>query len=88
MQGADHSYFLIVEQQEDGSLIPPTIPLSSEHVSDEGIYLLENGEDVLIYIGGLASSSTMQQLFGFSSIAEVPAQVFCFNVIFRCMVKT
>ncbi|GLU01056.1 hypothetical protein SLE2022_183820 [Rubroshorea leprosula] len=65
----------LISKQEDGSLIPPTIPLSSEHVSDEGIYLLENGEDALVYIGGLASSSTVQQLFGFSSIDEVHSQL-------------
>ncbi|GLT85060.1 hypothetical protein SLE2022_032620 [Rubroshorea leprosula] len=64
-----------LDSKEDGSLIPSTIPLSSEHVSDEGIYLLENGEDALIHIGGLANPSTLQQLFGFSSVDEVPTQL-------------
>ncbi|GMY39279.1 protein transport protein Sec24-like At4g32640 [Fagus crenata] len=36
-------------KEDDESLVPPVIPLSSEHVSDEGIYLLENGEDCDIY---------------------------------------
>lgn len=62
-------------QGEDGSLIPPFLPLSSEHVSDEGIYLLENGEDALIYIGSAVDSNILQQLFGFSSVDEVPTQV-------------
>lgn len=62
-------------QGEDGSIIPPFVPLSSEHVSDEGIYLLENGEDALIYIGSSVDSSILHQLFGISSVDEVPTQV-------------
>lgn len=59
----------------DGSLIPPAIPLSSEHVSDDGIYLLESGEDCLIYIGNSANPDIMQQLLGISSVNEIPTQV-------------
>jgi protein transport protein SEC24 len=51
------------------------IPLSGEHVSDEGIFLLENGEDCLIYIGDSVDSSILQQLFGISSPNEIPIQV-------------
>jgi protein transport protein SEC24 len=51
------------------------IPLSSEHVSEEGIYLLENGEDGLIYIGNSVDPNILQQLFGISSPNEIPTQV-------------
>ncbi len=51
------------------------IPLSSEHVSDEGIYLLENGEDCLIYIGNMVDSNILQQLLGISPADEFPTQV-------------
>uniref|UniRef100_A0A5B6ZX03 Uncharacterized protein n=1 Tax=Davidia involucrata TaxID=16924 RepID=A0A5B6ZX03_DAVIN len=61
-------------KEMDESLITPAIPLSSEHVSDEGIYLLENGEDCLIYIGNSADPDMMQQLFGISSVDEIPTQ--------------
>ncbi|KAJ0745650.1 putative Zinc finger, Sec23/Sec24-type, sec23/Sec24, trunk domain, sec23/Sec24, helical [Helianthus annuus] len=54
--------------------IPPPIPLSSEHVSDDGIYLLENGEDCLIYVGSSVDPDIMQKLFGFSSVSEIPSQ--------------
>ncbi|KAL3504260.1 hypothetical protein ACH5RR_034101 [Cinchona calisaya] len=60
------------EMGED--LIPPSIPLSSEHVSDDGIYLLENGQDCLIYVGSCVDQDVMQQLLGLSSIDEVPTQ--------------
>ncbi|XP_075653897.1 protein transport protein SEC24 C-like [Castanea sativa] len=61
-------------KDEDESLVPPVIPLSSEHVSDEGIYLLENGEDCLIYIGNLVDSNILQQLFNISPSDEIPTQ--------------
>ncbi|KAI7725657.1 hypothetical protein M8C21_001682, partial [Ambrosia artemisiifolia] len=55
--------------------IPPPIPLSSEHVSDDGIYLLENGEDCLIYVGNSVDPDITQNLFGISSVGEIPSQV-------------
>jgi protein transport protein SEC24 len=51
------------------------IPLSSDHVNDDGIYLLENGEDCLVYIGNSVDSNILQQLFGISSPNEIPTQV-------------
>ncbi|KAK9071221.1 hypothetical protein SSX86_009789 [Deinandra increscens subsp. villosa] len=56
------------------SVIPPPIPLSSEHVSDDGIYLLENGEDCLIYVGNSVDRDITKNLFGFSSVGEIPSQ--------------
>ncbi|KAL5768300.1 hypothetical protein ACOSQ2_015083 [Xanthoceras sorbifolium] len=61
-------------KSEDGSLIPSFLPLSSEHVSDEGIYLLENGEDALIYIGNSVDPNILHQLFGISTVDEIPTQ--------------
>lgn len=62
-------------QEENGSLLASTIFLSSEHIKDDGIYLLENGEDGLIYIGNMANQDTLQQLFGVSSVEGLPSQV-------------
>ena len=75
--------FLLVGQEADESVLPPIIPLSSEHVSNDGIYLLENGEDALIYFGSSVDSSILQQLFGFTSVDEVSTQVFCFKSLDR-----
>ncbi|XP_061970811.1 protein transport protein SEC24 C-like isoform X2 [Populus nigra] len=61
-------------QEADGSRIPPALVLSSEYVSEDGIYLLENGQDGLIYIGNSVNSDTLQKLFGISSVAEIPTQ--------------
>ncbi|KAL9356255.1 hypothetical protein Peur_049508 [Populus x canadensis] len=61
-------------QEADGSRIPSALALSSEYVSEDGIYLLENGQDGLIYIGNSVNSDTLQKLFGISSVAEIPTQ--------------
>ncbi|PPS06533.1 hypothetical protein GOBAR_AA14116 [Gossypium barbadense] len=61
-------------KEGDESVLPPIIPLSSEHVCDDGIYFLENGEDALIYFGSSVDSSILQQLFGFTSVDEAPTQ--------------
>lgn len=62
-------------KDEDGSMISATIPLSSEHINEEGIYLLENGEDCLIYIGNMVNPDILQQLFGTSSAEGIPSQL-------------
>ncbi|KAJ0798067.1 putative Zinc finger, Sec23/Sec24-type, sec23/Sec24, trunk domain, sec23/Sec24, helical [Helianthus annuus] len=61
-------------KETEGSVIPAVIPLSSEQVNESGIYLLENGEDCLIYIGSTADPDTVRQLFGISSVGEIPSQ--------------
>ncbi len=50
------------------------VPLSSEHIRGEGIYLLENGEDCLIYIGNMVDSNILQ-LLGISPVDGFPTQV-------------
>lgn len=59
--------------------MPAAIPLSSEHVTDEGIYLLENGDDALIYVGNSVDADILSKLFGTSSVDEIPTQVIWFH---------
>ncbi|KAJ7979721.1 Protein transport protein Sec24-like [Quillaja saponaria] len=61
-------------EDEDGSIVPPVIPLSKEHVNEERIYLLENGQDCLIYIGNMVASDILQKLLGISLVDEIPTQ--------------
>ncbi|XVE89833.1 hypothetical protein DITRI_Ditri20bG0026500 [Diplodiscus trichospermus] len=63
-----------LDLEENGSVIPPILPLSREYLSEEGIYLLENGVDGLIYIGSLVDSDILRQLFGISSVDEKTTQ--------------
>ncbi|KAF8377055.1 hypothetical protein HHK36_030427 [Tetracentron sinense] len=64
----------LISKEADGSLIPSTIPLSSEHITDDGIFLLENGEDGLIYIGNMVNPDILQKIFGISFVNEIPTQ--------------
>lgn len=68
--------FNLMQEDVDISLLSATLPLSSEHLNDDGIYLLENGEDGLIYVGHMVSPDTLQHLFGVSSLDGVPNQVY------------
>jgi len=62
-------------QDLNGSVLPSPLPLSSEHVSDDGIYLLENGQDCLIYVGNSVKPDVLQKLLGISSPDEATPQV-------------
>uniref|UniRef100_A0A1D1Z3K7 Protein transport protein Sec24-like At4g32640 n=1 Tax=Anthurium amnicola TaxID=1678845 RepID=A0A1D1Z3K7_9ARAE len=64
----------LTTREADGSIIPPIIPLSSEHIADDGIYLLENGEDALIYVGGSVNTEILEQIFGAPSVNGISAQ--------------
>ncbi|KAL2996312.1 hypothetical protein AAZX31_10G266200 [Glycine max] len=59
-------------KEDEDSVIPPFLPLSSEHVSDDGIYLLENGHDCLIYVGDSVNPDIVQKLFGVATVDKVP----------------
>ncbi|KAJ6813483.1 protein transport protein Sec24-like [Iris pallida] len=61
--------------KDDDSIISSTIPLSSEHIMDDGIYLLENGEDCLIYVGNMVNPDILQQIFGTPSVEGIPSQL-------------
>ncbi|GAA0144774.1 vesicle coat protein [Lithospermum erythrorhizon] len=63
-----------LDSKDSESLVSEFLPLSSEHVSDNGIYLLENGDDCLIFVGSSADSNIMYQLLGISSVEEIPPQ--------------
>ncbi|XP_031488075.1 protein transport protein Sec24-like At4g32640 isoform X1 [Nymphaea colorata] len=64
----------VIDQETNDSLMPPPLPLSSEHITDNGIFLLENGEDCLVYIGNSVNPDILQQLFGVSSVDSISNQ--------------
>lgn len=47
------------------------MPLSSENLDQDGIFLLENGEDGFLYVGMQASPDIIHQLFGVQSAEEM-----------------
>lgn len=54
--------------------------LNSENVQEDGVYLLENGEDGLIYVGNMVNLATLEQIFGVSSLAALPVQASLFTI--------
>ena len=54
--------------------------LNSENVREGGVYLLENGEDGLIYVGNMVDPTTLEQMFRVSSLAALPIQASLFTV--------
>ncbi|KZV38777.1 hypothetical protein F511_27130 [Dorcoceras hygrometricum] len=62
------------EKESDNVVIPTSVPLSSEHISDEGVYLLENGLECLIYVGNSVQPDILRKLFGISSIQDISSQ--------------
>lgn len=63
------------ESLAEGEL-PPVVPLSSENLDHDGVFLLETGEDAFLYVGKQASVELLEQLFGVHSVDEVvPGQV-------------
>jgi protein transport protein SEC24 len=65
----------LASRDDEYSLIPNPLTLNSENIQDDGIYLLENGEDGFIYVGNAVNTATIEQIFGLSSLAGVPNQL-------------
>ncbi|CAM0950023.1 unnamed protein product [Alopecurus aequalis] len=65
----------LLSRDDEDSLIPNPLTLNSENIQDDGIYLLENGEDGFIYVGNAVNTATLEQIFGLPSLAGVPNQL-------------
>ncbi|OQU83439.1 hypothetical protein SORBI_3005G114800 [Sorghum bicolor] len=65
----------LTSRDDDDSLVPSPLMLNSENVQEDGVYLLENGEDGLIYVGNMVNPGTLEQIFGVSSLAALPVQL-------------
>ena len=51
--------------------IPPCLWLSAEKLNQEGAYLLEDGQEILIWIGRQLPLETLRALFGTENIDEI-----------------
>lgn len=52
-----------MQEDLEGCILPPTLSLSSENVEQDGIYLLENGEDAFLFVNSQASGEVLYQIF-------------------------
>jgi len=51
----------------------PRLPVSSEHLRQDGVFLLHNGSCMYLMVGRNVPPELMTQLFGHSSIAQFPS---------------
>jgi len=56
--------YACVEGKDGRVFLPPVLKLSSESISREGVYLLDDGRSLYIWIGEQASKQVTDQLFG------------------------
>lgn len=66
----------IASKDVGDNILPPTLHLSSENLENEGVFLLETGEDAFIYAGKAVSPDILSQLFGVQSVNEIPPNQF------------
>lgn len=75
-----------VEGSVDGNeqiVLPPSIPLSSESMTQEGAYLIENGESMLLWIGKYEQKRSRLQLYIFLFLGSGKKQRSAWLVQFR-----
>lgn len=69
---------ILEQSHEPGTLnnyntvvLPKQVGCSQEFIKSEGVYLINNGENLLIYVGRQASSEFLTQVWGLSSYSEL-----------------
>lgn len=62
---------MLLQDEMGGAILPPVVPLSSENLDHDGIFLLETGEDAFLYLAKQASPEVLYKLFGVRSVDEV-----------------
>ncbi|CAM9100724.1 unnamed protein product [Ectocarpus fasciculatus] len=48
--------------------VPPALPPTSEKLSSSGVFLLDNGEELLLYVGRSVSREVMSELFAVDAV--------------------
>ena len=63
--------FPVHNLDDEATDIPISVRCSSERLTDDGVYLLENGLSMFLWIGHNVSSQWIQQVFGVQSVAQI-----------------
>lgn len=50
--------------------VPVGLPPTSEKLSSQGVFLLDSGEDLLMYVGRGTSAEVLQELFGVATLPD------------------
>ncbi|CAM9931987.1 unnamed protein product, partial [Sphacelaria rigidula] len=58
------------EVPRPGVDVPVGLPPTSEKLSSQGVFLLDSGEDLLMYVGRGTSAEVLQELFGVATLPD------------------
>jgi protein transport protein SEC24 len=62
----------------DRILLPPVVSLTVEGLTSNGVYLLDNGVEMFLWVGRTADMNVVSSLFGTHSLEDMdPNQVSC-----------
>lgn len=56
---------------DDGVLLPPPMNLTSERLDRHGLYLIEDGQNMFLWVGRAAVPALINDAFGLGSYEEV-----------------
>ncbi len=56
--------------------LPDFLPLSAEHLDSAGVYVLENGYDIFLFVGRDVAPAAIEQLLGTSSLQSIDPATF------------
>ncbi|CAI5521297.1 unnamed protein product [Closterium sp. Naga37s-1] len=59
------------EEGQQHEHLPSALPLSSEKLEPDGVFLVENGEEAVVWVGREADSHLLFDLFGLRSVDEI-----------------
>lgn len=59
---------------------PPRLHLSFEHINRDGVYLLDTGSYVYIYISSNVESSIIKRLFDVNTFEKIDDEVSLFSI--------
>ncbi len=63
---------MIVDTSEVEICLPPRLPLSSESIDRHGVYIMDAGESIYMWIGRSVSDQFLQLVFDCKSFQELP----------------
>ncbi len=63
---------MIVDSSETEICLPPKLHLSAESIDRHGVYIMDAGEAIYMWIGRSVSDQFLQQVFDVRSFQELP----------------
>lgn len=63
---------MITDSEDSDIYIPPRLHLSSENIDRHGLYVMDCGESIYVWVGRSISDIYLQQVFDVKSFGELP----------------